>query len=567
MVLPGGFLVFLTWAVVLAVLIVLGSPFVLPSRGHLTWRHVAAAGWWGVLLVLILGVSVAFFAPLASRTTVIAVTGALTLAVVVAVPRVRRCHFRSGTLTWSTWLWLAGIVLAIGYLAVAVLGPVTHYDAGLYQWAAGRYAADYPVIPGLANLYAPLGYGGGQPVFQGLLTATPWGVNGMRLVNGTFLALLALETTSRIVSRPRRAGTSVAVAGTVIAFAPMLWMTDFWVASPTPDVPVLVLGVVLATYWTDYVTAGGRSLRASREVLPVLILVAGMLVAVRPTMVPLVALTFMFAALVTVRRRGSWMTYSFLAAIAGVALLGVLLAARDRMLSGWLQFPLSVIGFDVPWRAPDPTGLREATLGFARNPGDWQAAISGWGWIGPWLGRLPDLWDPWLFLGVTLAGAGLLLAAKSRGRPVRARALAVTAAPFLLASCAWFVWSPPAFRFGWAPLFGLASIVAGWGIWRARWTSLAVALAGLGLAGLTLTSVAVRFDGDFLTDSATWLGIEYRYTPLPTPRVGNVPAESGLMLLRPIDSDQCWGVYPLCTPQPDPALRTQNGSISSGFVP
>ena len=185
----------------------------------------------------------------------------------------------------------------------------------------------------------------------------------------------------------------------------------------------------------------------------------------------------------------------------------------------------------------------------------------------PWISRLPNLWDPWLFLAAVIAGAALLILAKLRGARIRIRALAVACAPFVLAASVWLAFFPPAFRFGWASLFGLAAIVAGWGVWKMRWSNVMIALAGLALGVVALTSFFVRFDSTAPTERGSWLGVNYRYASLPSPPVKDVSLTSGLELLVPIESDQCWSVYPLCTPQPDPSLRTVDDHWPSGFVP
>ena len=567
MVLPGGLLILLTWAAVVLLVVLLGFPFAMMSRGPVTWRHLAAAGWWGVSATALMGTVLAFFVPLASPIPRITFLIAAVLAAGVVTLRWNGTWLRRARLNWVTWLWISGMALAIGYLAIAVLGPVTHYDAGLYQWAAGRYAADHSVIPGLANLYAPLGYGGAQPVFEGLMASTPWGVNGLRLVNGAFLVLLALETLTRLAVKPKAAGTAVALVGSVIAFVPMMWMADFWVASPTPDVPVLVLGLVAAAYWTDFISGHRNSRQVSPDPLPILIIVCGLLIALRPTMAPLVVFVGLVALVLLALKRKASTPAPVVVALILVALQGFMLAARDRMLSGWLQFPLSIYAFDVPWRAADPTGLRAATLGYARDPENWQEATSGWSWVGPWLGRLPDLWDPWLFLAVVISGGLLMLVAGARGARLRLRVFLAACAPFVAAGVVWLVFLPPAFRFGWAPLFGLAAIVAGWGLWAVRLTNIATALAGLALGSVAVASLFVRLDTGEFSERGSWVGIGYRYSALPTPVVEKVELPSGLQVLVPVGSDQCWDVYPLCTPQPIPSLRVPDGPWPSGLVP
>ena len=99
-----------------------------------------------------------------------------------------------------------------------------------------------------------------------------------------------------------------------------------------------------------------------------------------------------------------------------------------------------------------------------------------------------------------------------------------------------------------------------------RWSNVMTALAGLALGAVALTSFFVRFDGTTLTERGSWLGVNYRYASLPSPPVKDVSLDSGLELLVPIESDQCWSVYPLCTPRPDPSLSTVDGQWQLGLT-
>jgi hypothetical protein len=50
--------------------------------------------------------------------------------------------------------------------------------------------------------------------------------------------------------------------------------------------------------------------------------------------------------------------------------------------------------------------------------------------------------------------------------------------------------------------------------------------------------------------------------------VDTVRLDSGLEILVPIESDQCWDNYPMCTPAPTPGLELRfpgQGTIDRGF--
>ena len=567
MVLLGGLLALVTWLALTIILISIGLIFVRPAG---TWKlqHFAAATWWGLAIVTLVGYLLAFFVPLRSMTTTASL---ITISVILGFfgwRSVFQAH-RRGRPPWPRWnagsiLLAFALVITWTYLALAALGPVTHYDAGLYQWAAVQYAGDFPVIPGLANLYGPLGYAGAEPILGAVLGNTAWTTEGFRLLNGAFLVFLGWEAICRFISHPRRAGTAIALTGTALVYAPMIWMADFWVTSPTPDLPVLVLAVVAAAHLADLATGNNAHLSSAATI----VILAALMTALRPTAVVLAVGVILAAIAITVikgkRQLGTVISFPVLAAVGIAVALGALVVARDRMLSGWLQYPASLHPFDVPWRAPDPEPLRSATLGFARDPQDWQEAAAGWNWVGGWISRLPEQWEPWWLLAALLAGITLLIAARSRS--LRWRALVLVSAPFAVATLTWWALSPPALRFGWGPLFGLAAVLVGWGIWRLRiQRQVVLALAG-GIALLSVVGAIIRLDWTSPREVTPWLGIPLEVVPLPVPETEDFTTDSGLVLQVPTQNDQCWSVYPLCTPVPDPGLTQFSKDIGSGFV-
>jgi hypothetical protein len=556
----GGLLVLVTWVVAAGLLISIGLPFFRRDRRS-DPTTLATAAWWGLAIVVVLASALSFFMPLGSPITIGTIV-AVALICGLLGWRTFLSHPRP-TLRWSrsTAAFAGALTIAVIFLSIAVLGPVTHYDAGLYQWAAVRYATDFPVIHGLANLYGPLGYASAEPVLGAVLSFGPWHDEGYRLINGLFLVLLGWEACTRLLTRPRGVGTAIAVAGVALAYPPLLWMADYWVASPTPDVPVLVLALVAAAYLAD-LTVSDSGTRTYP--LPTIVVLATLMAAFRLTAIPLALALVITAALLqlrgSTRSRNGTPRAQLLAATGITVATAVVIALRDRTLSGWLGYPLGFVPVDVAWRAPDPDGLRQATLGFARDPGNWQEAIEGWGWVGAWFTRLPAQWEPWWLL--TALGAGLVLLALPRSGPRRWRPLAASCAPFALAATLWWAASPPALRFGWGPLFALAALALAWGVWRARLVPLLAAVTAVAILVATLATAALKVDWGAARVQNGLLMV----VPLPEPPVEEIRLDSGITLRVPQDGDQCWSVYPLCTPQPLPSLRLLDQSFDAGIV-
>ena len=57
----------------------------------------------------------------------------------------------------------------------------------------------------------------------------------------------------------------------------------------------------------------------------------------------------------------------------------------------------------------------------------------------------------------------------------------------------------------------------------------------------------------------------YAVTPIQAQPVRNVGVSSGLVVLLPEGTDQCWDVYPLCTPWPELALNLIGPDTQDGF--
>jgi hypothetical protein len=578
----GALLVLLGWCAGAALLITLGllpARVTAPKAG--VRRQVRASLWWGLLVLIVLGYAISIWAPLVGPIAVAVVSlAALALGIPGWLLLVRQARvngrsiapFASGRFTqalganrWPTLaLWL-GIGLALLTLALATLGPVTHYDAGLYQLGAIRYAAEYPAIRGIANLYGPLGYANAEPVLAALAGNGPWGSAGFRLLNGFIMALVAVELlVRRLPTQKSRArgqlGWWVLVVGIAATWIPLVAMADFWVTSPTADSAVLMVSLVAVATLADQVR------RASRANLAVAIVLATVLVLLRPTMVAFAGATVLLAIWVGWRAQGRNVVRPVLIAGGAAVISGVLLVIRDVLLSGWLQYPLSLLAFDVPWRAADPVALRVATLGFARNPADIWGSITGWSWVGPWASRLPSDWAFWLALALAVSAIAVLALAKHRGG-INSRQLLATAAPAAVAVALWWATTPPALRFVWGPLFALGIVPLAWGLRALNWRRVTMAGAGLALIGFSTLTLAARMDWHAPAEQQAWFGIPVQVAALPEPSTDAQSLASGLIIRRPVAGEQCWAVFPLCSPVVPAGLRPLTSAWADGLQP
>lgn len=592
---PGFLLVLLTWGFLLLAVVLAGLlPGVLLQsvRGLRCLARMSL--WWGFAALTIAALFVSVVLPMRST-----IAGGLVLIVAIVLGLigiiVRRSRASTGNMTAvrqaakaveptqysrlrvvMRWALLAPAL----YLSMSALGAVTNYDSGLYHLGAVSYSGEFSAIPGLANLYFPLGYGNAEIPLAALLGNGPWDGQGFRLLNGFVIIVLLLDLFLRSYSRKLSPGFFVLLFGLLSGLVPLLFMADSWVTSPTSDSMVFMLTVATSAYLAD--ALGSRKLWSAPASTAVVI--ATTTVLFRPTMIMFAfAVLGLFILLVVWRRKDSRedLRPSITLITMALPLAAIASIARDYFLSGWIQYPLSLFHFNVQWLAPAADAERQATLGFARDPNDLWGAAQGWNWIGSWFARLPHQWEFLEFVALGLVLAVVALLAAHAGTHLELRKLVVVMMPSAVMVIWWWTFTPPSFRFAWGPVFTLVTIPLGWVVWklsqqRIEPGSMAAWLAPFSIAGFAVTIVClsivclgVRLHPEQMTDTRTWnLGIQIPYSSTP---IQEVPVEtrklgSGLEVMAPTASDQCWLNYPLCTPDIRDGVHLRGTGLQDGFA-
>lgn len=564
----GVFVVSLSLALGALALILMG----LPWAAAVAWRRsrmtiLRHSLWWGLLVLSLVAIGVNQFTRLGSGAAGLTLLAMVVVSGFVGFLALRHSpSSRPGPVTRSQWLLIAAIGVFMAVLSVRILGPVTNYDTGLYHLGAIQYAEQFAAIPGLANTYFAYGYATAQFPLAASSSWSPLGAEGYRALNSLIILIAFIDLIVRFRQRDSSAGKYVLAAGLAVIGFTMLPLADYWVVSPTQDASVFTVTVVAGAYLSEALSRRRWVPAAATAVI--LSLVA---VLLRPTMVAFASTLVIVVVVLAARRRASWSTQRLGMAVVVTTLMSVvalvLSAARDYILSGWWQYPLSMFPFAVPWRAPDPTPARLATLGAARDPANlWEAAES-WSWLSAWGSRAMSSWELYAFgLLVIAALIGVVLF-----RPPRV--LLAATAPSAVATVFWFTLTPPSFRFAWGPLFTVATIAVGWSLWsRARSSKTVARDAALGVSlvlGLTvIATVAFRIDVTSISESrdARGIPITYAVTPLTVTDITELTLPSGLPVLVPTDGDQCWAAFPLCSPQLPETLRLRGKDLQSGLL-
>jgi len=587
----GIFLVALSWLVFLAAISLLGYPFVhllnKKQDGITIFRD---SIWLGLLIAIIAILIIGIFLPLRSATALaifallVTIAAGCTLLIRKNRPRGNRVPLN---LSKSNLLLIGALTLALVYLAAAAIGPVTNYDSGLYHLGAIKYAGDYSTIPGLTNLYFPFGYNTSLYPIGAFLGNGPWNGNGFRLANGFLILLLVIDLALRVTKRKRKGnrlttGTYFLLIATPLTLVPLVSLSDYWVTSPSSDASVLVLTLISVGYLLDTLTNKTKAISNAS----VSFVAAVIAFSLRPTMVVfLIVLTLVL--LYRILRVGSLRNIQLLLpATLGIVLL-VTQSARDYLLSGWLQYPLSLISFNVPWLAADPVWNRDATLGNARNPLDIWGSVDGFAWVAPYISRLPSQWETYFVAGIMFIAIVLLVLNGRFAQPLRWKTIALAQLPILAGIVTWFFFSPPTFRFGWGIVFSFFLVLIAFAlkslfdvkatlatnkpaVIRLLHSALLPAMS-LMLIALVAFNALVRFQASTITSPNSWslgpISIDYKLSPITQVPITEQQLDSGLVAIVPTESDQCWDNYPLCSPIVVPSLGLRGQEILEGFLP
>jgi len=362
------------------------------------------------------------------------------------------------------------------------------------------------------------------------------------------------------------------LVATPLTLVPLVSLSDYWVTSPSSDAAVLVITLISVAYLIDTLTKKHTVITDAS----VSFCAAVIAFSLRPTMVVFLVVLSLVLLYRLIGVRTPRAVYLLIPALLGIFLL-IVQTARDYLLSGWSQYPLSLISFNVPWVSADPVWNRDATLGNARNPADIWGSVEGFSWVGPYLSRLPSQWETYFVAALAALVIALLVLNIRWGKPLRWRTILLAQLPIVAGIFTWFFFSPPTFRFGWGVVFSFFFVMAAFPLKTlfenkefpvGKFFYPAMTLMLVILVGFNLTT---RFQADTVTNSNTWsvgpFSIDYELSPITPMPLVKQELGSGLVVTAPTESDQCWDNYPLCSPIVIPSLSLRDQGLQEGFLP
>lgn len=487
------------------------------------------------------------------------------------------------------WCWAALIVAAL-WVANQGLGEMTYYDSALYHMQTVQWAERYRIVPGLANLSAPLAYNNASLLYSAMLDQGPWAGLGFRLANGLLIQVFLLRmivAVARLATDRVKAGAREMFAALLIpaaiSFSFFSRLSSYATAAPNAIIVLVVAERVFA------LLAGPRddAREEAYDVVSITILSAAC-VAIKLSAIVFCALLAPLAVIVWLRRAQSrgHVPRVFVCALGSALLFGGAWTARGVVLSGYPAFPSRAVSIPVDWRAPAEHADAEYALVEHSSKASTMLndVISGrdpWGWLPRWTRvQLNEPFFVFIPLALAVLAAIWLALEKARAGSAAAGVRDQTIwmlAPIFAALVAWF-WLAPEGRYAAGFAWALPALLGAraWRLRVARGASVPANFFPIGAAALSaLTLIAAPFtvarnespggviktiikQNVKLWDAGTWA------KRLPLPPLDTFTTQSGLVLSVP--RDRCWDAPPPCTPNPAPNLELRSPhDIRSGF--
>lgn len=476
--------------------------------------------------------------------------------------------------------------LLLGFVAVAVvaywlsllsLGGPRFGDTGMYLVPTVHWYESYAAVPGLANLFVPLGHNLSYFLYAALLDGGPLAHRFYHVVNSVLvMALLArgLMACARLLRR----GSS-GVAGDLfhaLALVPTVDLAaGLFLTSPSPDTAVYLFGLVLSGELVEFLA----STEPSRAGLLRLALLSAVGMTLKLSIAGLSLATGALALGWWLWRRrpspGEAMRTTTLAVVVASFPL-VTWMLRNVISSGYPLYPASMLPLPVDWIARvDATAWIQKPMAMAplstifTDTAWWKTRLDSLGWMGADVLRPLTMMAVGFALFVVFRGGAWIAVLETRlsrnGGPdsqIGKTRVPPPPAVLLLAPLVafWFCFvNTPMPRYQGATLwiFGIDLFVLA--------LATSVDAGGRLLRATAVVLVLAAAAQPFVLGAERWPGHK-DFEPVSGPRVHTELLASGMEVNVP-ENQVCWYAPLPCTPEPHPGLRLREpGNLGAGFA-
>ena len=276
-------------------------------------------------------------------------------------------------------------------------------DTGFRDIQAVMWMSNYPIVPGLNNLFASLAYNHSVYLYDALLDVSVWSGRAQHIATGLIVMAYLIHPVRALLHlhRAREAHSirwSWIFAALTIPYILFYTVGRGGITHFLTDTPVDLIGFLVITYLLDFL----QDFKPDSAVDDYLVYRIAILVLIGFTVkqsfaVFGICIAVFILIILLVRggsRAGQLLTRRVFAPIATLAVIAIVpWMIRGVVTSGYVAYPMSIGRVEVEWAEPVEL-LQHRQERLATNtrqryaePGQ---VLSSWQWIGPWFNRIRD---------------------------------------------------------------------------------------------------------------------------------------------------------------------------------
>lgn len=496
----------------------------------------------------------------------------------------------------KNWFFCFLLLLMALILANRAILPPSNYDSGLYHFNSLRWVRSFPIVPGLVNLEGFIAYNSSYFLYAAMLETGIWAHKSHHLANGLLLLVFLLQIlwSGFKFFKSKEKVEFYHIFNILILFPLLKQAFNVNISSPSPDLPIFILGFCLSTHLLAFLENTKSTSKEAGYALFFITTLAVVGITIKLYFFVLGAVTWLLALMVWFIRRNSQYrlsdkkTITWVVAVALTALIPWMI--RGVILSGYIAFPIPVGSFPVEWRLSYASivNIANCVQNWARTLGvQYNKVLENWEWFRPWVIRITRNWiDIRIPLFLTLAGCFLILFYRRYSRDIY-KALWLFLLPAVASFIFWFFTAPTIRYLGasfWILGAGTITLSIGCvnGLGRKIkslfivYLCIAIYSSFFSILGkdnfekvlIKERNISKAFRQLHINNNLTIAsGENFGFYGKPRADLKTFLTRSGLILYVPERENQCWDAPLPCTPYPDINLRLrQKGNMRSGFI-
>jgi hypothetical protein len=400
-------IVIVSWCIVFCVITGLGQFVRMIFRAEAVGAEALFSTFWIGYVVLIAALHWwHFFLPIDWRiSTVLGVAGLTGFILRLRVVRINR---RLVLKVMVAILLLAPIAV---WLANRALDRQLDYDSAFYHINYIRWLNEYPAVIGLGNLHYRLAFNQSLFMFVAALNIFPYFNQGFHIANSLLIMTLIAQsvvTWVKLLFAPNRLKPASLLS--IILLPVLLYRASHQpysanISSPSPDLSIFVLMIVVMIHFVDYLTNLERTEIEKRFTLFSIIAISAVGITSKLSFAAFGITMIILAALLWIVRQPAVRRVSLRQALIWLTVVGLFVGipwvGHGIIASGYPLFPATVGALPVDWKVPTSITVeaRDWIYSFARERrNDMYTVLSSWDWLKSWINNMQDQFSRFLFV-------------------------------------------------------------------------------------------------------------------------------------------------------------------------